>query len=90
LLEPVPLALESRAQQLALSSPQRSERDDALQVGLRSTLLYITGGWGEPTYETENAHSSETTPKNAASPTRWVHHGMMASDHFPRENALLA
>ena len=33
----------------------------------------VTGGWGEPSSETEACHSSETTPKNAPSPSRPVH-----------------
>jgi len=41
-------------------------------VFLRPTAC-VTGGWGEPTHETGNCHRSETTPKNAQSPSRPVH-----------------
>jgi hypothetical protein len=33
----------------------------------------VTGGWGEPTHETENCQSSEPAQKNAQSPSRPVH-----------------
>jgi len=33
----------------------------------------VTGGWGELTHEAENCQSSETTQKNAPSPSRPVH-----------------
>jgi len=38
----------------------------------------------------ENCQSSEQAPKNAQSPSRPVHLGMMAGDHFPRKNVLLS
>jgi hypothetical protein len=33
----------------------------------------VTGGWGEKSWETRNCQSSETSPKNAPSPSRPVH-----------------
>jgi len=35
--------------------------------------ICVTGGWGEPTCETENRQSSEQTPKNAPHTSRPVH-----------------
>ena len=50
----------------------------------------VTGGWGDQGSETENCHSSETTPKNAQSPSRPVHLGMMMDHHFPPKNVHLS
>jgi hypothetical protein len=55
---------------------------------------------GEKGLATENRQNSETTPKNAANPSRpagsapapfaGVHPGMMAGDHFLQEDVLLS
>jgi len=47
----------------------------------------VTGGWGDKGLEMENRQSSETTSKNAHSPSRPVDLGRMGTSYFRKETA---
>src|SRR5436853_5811540 len=54
--------------------------------GSAAQRLALPAARVEQSSKTGNCHSSETTPKNAQSPSRTVHLRMMAGNHFPPKN----